>query len=338
MTPRKRILPVFIPHLGCPYHCVFCNQHTITGADYTATKENVARILEQACSDAPHQNLEVAFYGGSFTAVPVDVQRALLEVVRPYRESGFVSSIRCSTRPDAISQDVLDLLKTFGVTTVELGCQSMDSAVLKRSGRGHEPEDVVLAAEEIHKAGLALIVQMMTGLPGSSEYKEIYTAQKLIDLKPDGARIYPTVIVRGTKLYDMWMSGDYEEHTVEQAVEIGSQLIPMFQNAGIPVIRFGLNPTEDLSSGEAVGGAYHPALGELVYSRIMLHNARKVLVDIPCDQNIILKVGKGQTSKMTGQHRENIEILQEEFSLSSIKIAEDENILDNSVSIEFIAK
>ena len=338
MTPKKRILPIFVPHLGCPYQCVFCDQHTITGADYTATKENVSHMLENAFANSLKTELEVAFYGGSFTAIPLEVQRELLEAVRPYRETGNVSGIRCSTRPDAISQEVLSLLKEYGVTTIELGCQSMDPDVLDLSGRGHNPEDVVSAAKQIHNAGIDLIVQMMTGLPGSTEEKEIDTARKLIALEPDGVRIYPTVIVRGTKLYDMWMAGEYKEHTVEQAVQAGSRLIPMFRDAGIPVIRFGLNPTEDLSSGEAVGGAYHPALGELVYSCIMLQNARRALKDIPRDQNVILKVGKGLTSKMAGQRRENINILQKEFSPASIKIVEDKSISNDSISVEFIAK
>ena len=338
MTPRRRVLPLFVPHLGCPHLCVFCNQNTISGTDYSATKDNICHILENTKMNAYDQPLELAFYGGSFTAVPASVQRELLECVQPYRKAGLIGDIRCSTRPDAVSEEILTMLKEYGVRTIELGCQSMDPDVLSMSGRGHTPEDVCRAAELIHDAGMDLIVQMMTGLPGDSDEKSINTAVELVNLHPEGARIYPTVIIRDTKLFDMWNEGEYKEHTVEDAVRVGSRIIPIFQHAGVPVIRFGLNPTEELSNGEAVAGAYHPALGELVYSRIMLNNARNAIGSSCQGKDAVLRVGKGRTSKMAGQHRDNLKTLQKEFLLNSIKIREDDGIVDDSVLIDFIAK
>ena len=186
MSPRNRILPVFIPHLGCPYHCVFCNQNAITGQNYSATAEVVNKTLERAgcrrdevCDSTP---FEVAFYGGSFTAIPKEVQKTLLSIVQPYRAAGWVRSIRCSTRPDAISSDILQLLCRYGVETIELGCQSMDDDVLIKSGRGHKAEDVVRASHLIREEGFHLILQMMTGLPGSDPDKDLQTARKLIEL------------------------------------------------------------------------------------------------------------------------------------------------------------
>lgn len=281
--------------------------------------------------------MELAFYGGSFTAVPMEVQKGLLEIARPYRENGLIGTIRCSTRPDAISPEILEMLKSYGVQTVELGCQSMDPEVLRLSGRGHSPNDVIISAQMIRSAGLQLIVQMMTGLPGDSEEKDLQTAEELIALEPDGIRIYPTVVLRGTALYDLWERGDYREHTVDEAVRIGSRLIPMFEEKGIPVIRFGLNPSEDLSRGEAAAGAYHPALGELVYSRIMLDRAAEVLQDVEPGSAVVLYVGPGFVSKMSGHHGENRKELVGQFHLQSMKIVQDPNIRDGSVRVDTIA-
>ena len=206
--------------------------------------------------------------------------------------------------------------------TIELGAQSVDEEVLRLSGRGHSALDVERAARLIQARGFRLILQMMTGLPGATKESDLSTAKQLAALKPDGVRIYPTVIVRDTALYDLWQAGKYQEHTVEDAVETCARLLPVFENAGIPVIRLGLNPTEELSAGAAVAGAYHPALGELVQSRLMLQAARQVLADVPPHSAVTLAVARGKTSQMTGQHRQNVETLCREFGLRSLKIKE----------------
>ena len=320
MSARETIIPVFVPHLGCPNDCVFCNQRRISGSPEPATAETVVNAIENAAALTPMgTKRQLAFYGGSFTAIPVCEQETLLAAAKPYLDSKFLSSVRLSTRPDAIDETVLNRLKKYGVETVELGAQSLDDEVLYRSGRGHTAKEVEDASKLIKNAGFMLILQMMTGLPGDSEEKSIETARKIIALKPDGVRIYPTVIVRDTALYDMWKNGEYKEHTVEDAVCVCSKLVPLFEKANIPIIRMGLNPTDELSGGSAVGGAYHPALGEMVHSRIMRNKAEKLLEN-SVGKKVILGVNSADISKMTGQHRCNIEYLSEKFSLKSLKI------------------
>ena len=275
MSARESIIPVFVPHLGCPNNCVFCNQRRISGAREPAGVETVKNAIESAAA-LPRNGAkrQLAFYGGSFTAIPVCQQEALLGAAREYLERGEIDAIRLSTRPDAIDGAVLARLKGYGVGTIELGAQSLCDEVLRLSGRGHTAEDVVNASRQIKDAGFSLILQMMTGLPGDSPERTIDTAEKIIALRPDGVRIYPTVIVRDTALYDLWKAGEYREHTVEDAVEYCAAIVPRFNAAGIPIIRLGLNPTDELSGGAAAGGAYHPALGELVKSRLMLDKMR----------------------------------------------------------------
>ena len=220
--------------------------------------------------------------------------------------------------------------------TIELGAQSMDDEVLRRSGRGHTAEDVRRAAYLVRECGFRLVLQMMTGLPGDTEDKSIATARELIALKPDGVRIYPTVIVRDTALYELWQRGQYREHTVEEAVERCARLLPLFDAAGIPVIRLGLNPTEELSGGAAVAGAYHPALGELVRARIMRNKARELLRDVPPGSRVTLGVPPRLLSQLVGQHRENLRVLEEEFLLAglSVKAADGQIEEIRTISIE----
>ena len=323
MSARAYILPVFVPHWGCPHACVFCNQRRISGAVMPATAEDVKKAIQEAAAFLPKGGKrQLAFYGGSFTAIPVKEQEALLGAAKEALDRGEIDAVRLSTRPDAIDETVLSRLKAFGVETIELGAQSMDNKVLQLAGRGHTAHDVERASELIKAAGFRLILQMMTGLPGSSDESDAETARRLIALKPDGVRIYPTVIVRDTALFDMWQAGEYEEHTVEDAVRVCAKIVPLFEQAGIPIIRLGLNPTEELSGGAAAGGAYHPALGELVKSRILLEKARALLKGTEPGSRVTLMVGRGKASQMAGQHRENIRRLTGEYALSDLKIRE----------------
>ena len=323
MSARESISPVFVPHLGCPNDCVFCNQRRISGSQQPATAQDVKDAIEKAAALLRQgAKRQLAFYGGSFTAIPVAEQLSLLKAAKEEMDRGRIDSIRLSTRPDAIDGTVLKRLREFGVETIELGAQSMDEEVLLLSGRGHTAKDVEEASRLIKDWGFRLILQMMTGLPGDSPEKSMETARRIAALKPDGVRIYPTVIVRDTALFDLWQAGRYKEHSVEDAVEICALLLPVFEKAGIPVIRLGLNPTEELSGGAAAGGAYHPALGELVKSRIMYNKAGALLADIVPGSRVTLEVGKGKTSQMIGQHRQNIIKLCREFGLREIKIKE----------------
>ena len=338
MIARENIIPVFVPHLGCPHRCVFCNQRRISGTPRPASAEDVKNAIERAAALPIHvAKRQLAFYGGSFTAIPAAQQESLLGAAREYMDKGFIQSIRLSTRPDAIDDTILDRLRRYGVETVELGAQSMDENVLRLSGRGHTAADVEKASELIKAAGFRLILQMMTGLPGDSDERCIESAKRIIALKPDGVRIYPTVIVKDTELYDMWLRGEYKEHTVEDAVRVCAKIVPLFNEAGIPIIRMGLNPTDELSGGDAAGGAYHPALGELVRSRIMLGKAEELLKDVRSGSSVVLGVNKSKVSQMVGQHRQNTEKLMAEFSLNSLKVraadVKDDEILLISVEI-----
>ena len=312
MSARAYIVPVFVPHWGCPHACVFCNQRRISGANKPASAGDVKNAIQQAAAFLPKGGKrQLAFYGGSFTATPVSDQEALLSAAKEALDRGEIDAVRLSTRPDAIDDTVLERLKAYGVETVELGAQSMDDEVLRRAERGHTAQDVERASRLIKAAGFRLILQMMTGLPGATDESDIETARRLIALGPDGVRVYPTVIVCDTALFDLWQAGEY-----------CAKIVPLFEEAGIPIIRLGLNPTEELSGGAAVGGAYHPALGELVKSRILLEKARALLNGIEPGSRVTLEVGRGKTSQMAGQHRENIRRLTEEFSLAEVKIKE----------------
>ncbi len=324
MTARRSVIPIFIPHLGCPHMCVFCNQHRISGETSRVTGVMAREIIEDGIKrlHGSEHEITVAFYGGSFTAIPVPEQEELLGAAKGFIDSGEISSIRLSTRPDCIDGEVLERLRLYGVKTVELGVQSMCPEVLAASGRGHTAEDAVNAANMIKAAGFELILQMMTGLPEDTPERSRYTAMELAKLRPDGVRIYPTVIVRDTALYDMWIAGEYREHTVEDAVTLCAELLDIFDEYNIPVIRLGLNPTEELSNGGAVGGAYHPALGELARSRRYLNAMDALITGNDRGKIVSFAVPKGKASLAAGQKRHNTLALCGKYGLRGVKIRE----------------
>lgn len=327
---RACIIPFFVPHLGCPNNCVFCNQNSITGQKYACSADTLKAEIELAKQIEYPSNVsrQIAFYGGSFTAIPFSKQKELLDTAQEYVNEGFINSIRFSTRPDAIDEKVIQFLAGYSIKTIELGAQSLDNRVLQLSGRGHTAEDVINSSKIIKDAGYELIIQMMTGLPGDTLNTSIDTARKICGIKPDGVRIYPTVIIENTPLYKLWKQGKYKEHTVEDAVEFCSKLVPVFENSNIPVIRLGLNPTDDLSAGGAVGGAYHPALCELVRGRIMYNKAEKLLDGVKAGSEVTIFVKPEKLSQMIGQHRINIEMLIEKFSLTALYIKANKSIED----------
>ena len=322
---KKRIIPVFIPHLGCPNQCVFCDQRTISGVARPVTPEIVHEQIAAALPSAG-EYCELAFYGGSFTALPLRSQQDFFEAAAPFIHSGAVKSIRLSTRPDAINDTVCTIMKKYGVETVEIGCQSMDPEVLQLSRRGHTKEDTIYAVACLREHGFNVILQMMTGLPGDNGQQSIDTAKQIIALHPDGVRIYPTVVLSGTELEQRMNQGDYKPHTVQQAVYLCAVIYELFLEAGIPVIRLGLNPTDDLTGGKVVAGAYHPALGELVLSRMYLQRARELLTG-KNGLNAVLSVHPKRISAMIGQKRCNTLTLQQEFGLQSLKILPEEEEL-----------
>ena len=333
MKTVRSIIPVFVPHLGCPNDCVFCNQRKISGSSAPATAATIWQTVTLALGKIPAtSNIQLAFYGGSFTAIPVEEQNELLDAALPFLRDGDIESLRLSTRPDAIDSGTLTRLETYGVRTIELGAQSMCDEVLALSGRGHTVEQTVDAARQIKARGFELILQMMTGLPGDTLERTIETAKRIIALAPDGVRIYPTVIVEDTPLCRLWQKGLYREHTVEEAVDFCAKILPLFEQADIPVIRLGLNPTAELSGGAAVAGAYHPAFGELVRSHILLEKARTILSAQPHGEDVVLAVNPTDVSAMTGQKRANIAALCSEFKLKSLRVTSGD-VKKGSVSI-----
>ena len=334
MSARESIIPVFVPHLGCPRKCVFCNQNRISGALKPADAGTVREAVEKAEAASPKNGRrQLAFYGGSFTAIPGASQEELLSAASDYLQKGYIDEIRLSTRPDAISPEVMERLKRYSVRTVELGAQSMDDEVLALAERGHTAADVENASSMLKESGFKLILQMMTGLPGDTREKTVYTAKKIASLDPDGVRIYPTVIVKDTPLYDMWKRGEYKEHSIEEAVEYCAAILPVFEKAGIPVIRLGLNPTDDLSGGDAVGGAYHPALGEMVRSRLIYEKISKLINESIDAESLTVGVNPRSFSQAVGQKRCNIEKAKQDFGVE-LKVVPDENIPVGEVELE----
>ena len=328
------IIPVFIPHVGCPHDCVFCNQKKIAGTLAAPTGEEVGKIIENALAYSGNMP-QVAFYGGSFTAIDRPLMLEYLESAKAFIDSGKISSIRLSTRPDCIDEEILDILREFGVETIELGCQSMVESVLLASGRGHTAEDVRCASRLIKARGFRLVLQMMTHLPSSDNEKDIETARELCALCPDGVRVYPTVVVRDTVLEVLWRRGEYIAATPEEAAELGGEIIGIFEENSIPIIRFGLNPTDDLSSGEALAGAYHPALGEMALSAKYLRLCERKLDGAETKgKKLLISVNKKRISAMSGQKKANKKKLLEKYGFSDVSVCGSDKIADGDILIE----
>lgn len=301
---QHKTIPVFVSHMGCPHDCAFCNQRTITGQQETVTPELADRMISQALSTIPQDStVEIGFFGGSFTGIDLSLQKGLLSVAKSYVEKGRVHAIRLSTRPDYISEEIVAMLTEYGVTTVELGAQSMDNAVLCANLRGHTKEDTVRASGLIQAAGINLGLQMMTGLKKDTDETCIRTAQEIISLNPACVRIYPTLVLRGTHLAHWYQSGTYIPQTLEDAISICATLKNMFDSADIPIIRMGLMASENINQeAEVVAGPYHPAFGELVQSELYFRALEKSVTTDAC-----IFVHPKTISAFIGNNRRNIE-------------------------------
>ncbi len=296
---KKGNISIFVPHSGCPRQCSFCNQHTISGATHQPTPDDVVSAVETAMRHKGYE-YEIAFFGGSFTAIDREYMVSLLAAALPYVREGRVQGIRISTRPDCIDDDVLTVLKEYGVTSIELGAQSMDDAVLVANRRGHTSQQVIDASRLIKSYGFSLGLQMMTGLYTDTDEGAISTAKKIIDLQPDTVRIYPTVVLKGTHLAQLVEDEIYKPQTVDDAADLCTKLLPMFDSAGIKVIRLGLHSSQDIQKN-MVGGAYHEAFGEIVKSRFMLN---KILALPPGDYEVM--VNSRSLSQLKGQQKRNV--------------------------------
>lgn len=300
---KRASVAIFVPHVGCPHQCSFCDQRTISGSTVIPHSADVTAACERAisCGIDP-SNTEIAFFGGSFTAVPRAYMLELLDAAKPYVKRGF-RGIRLSTRPDAIDREVLKLLKTYGVTSVELGAQSMSDEVLCANERGHTAADVERASRLVKEFDFTLGLQMMVGLYKSTPELDIQTAERLIALSPDEARIYPTVILKNTRLGDLYTNGEYVPYQLDTAVLLCSELLDMFENEGVSVIKLGLHSSTDVEK-DMLGGLYHPAFRELCEAERFRKRMEAVIGDC---KSVTFTVRPCDISKALGQRRSNIE-------------------------------
>lgn len=310
-------IPVFVPHLACPNDCVFCNQRRISGTSEVMT--DVYGFLSDAAKrlDSKFTSADIAFFGGSFTGIgETEMRRYLSAAKKVMEENSVITGIRLSTRPDYIDCNILHILKEYGVTDIELGAQSFCDDVLELSRRGHTSEDIVRASRLIKEFGFSLVLQLMTGLPGDTREKTLYSARSAAALCPDAVRIYPCVVVRDTCLADMMFRGEYEPLSVEEAVLRAADMAEIFIEKDIKILRIGLHSSDLVQSDSVLGGGFHPALGEMVISRLYLKEVESLLSGLDeLSSPMILEVGKGCISKMNGQKRCNINYLEEKYNV-----------------------
>lgn len=330
---RFRTVPVFVPHLGCPHACVFCDQHTISGAASFDPGDVPRQIEETLATIPPDAHTEIAFFGGSFTAIDRGLMTSLLETASGYVRRGKATAIRLSTRPDCVDDGILELLRRFPVKTIELGLQSLDDAVLTASGRGHTAACGRDACRRVREAGFSVVGQMMTGLPGASRESDRGTAAEIAALC-DAARIYPTVVIRGTALEKMAARGLYAPLTVDEAVRRSADALECFLDKDIPVIRIGLCESDGLRGGVVAGG-YHPAVGELVMSEVWLRRLRRELQTLPCaGKRLTIFCAGSAVSRVVGMRGGNRTALQEEFHVRKISVTASDGLTDYQYRIE----
>ena len=321
-------IPIFVPHIGCPNDCVFYNQKKITGKDTDVSSDDIKETIEKHLKTLPKSDriVEVAFFGGSFTGIDFILQGQFLSVAYEYIKSGQIDGIRLSTRPDYIDINILEQLKKYGVTTIELGVQSLDDNVLKASNRGHSADDVYNAVNLIREYNFSLGLQMMTGLPEDNDEISIQTANKIISLHPDFVRIYPTLVLKETKLEKMYLEGEYAPQELDDAVSLCKKLLLLFTNANIPVIRIALQTTDEISpNGSLVAGPFNSQFRELVESSIYLDLFCEFFDNFPGNFIKVL-VNSKEISKAIGKNKSNIKKIKEKYNIN-IKIMGDDNIL-----------
>lgn len=329
-------IPVFIPHLGCPNQCVFCNQRSITGVfefDINSVKAVIDTALETVECDA---EVEIAFFGGSFTGIDYELMCDLLNIAYSYVLSGRVSSIRCSTRPDYINEKILDTLKRYGVKTIELGLQSSSDEVLMLTKRGHTFESEALACQMIIDHGFSLVGQMMIGLPGSTVEREERTARFIVSSGAIGARIYPTVVFKDTELCYMAEGGEYLPLSLDEAISRSARAFRIFRNAGVEVIRIGLCSSDNLSDEDTYyAGPNHPALGELVESEYYYELIKEKIIGMRIEDACSVEIcGAPRTlSKLIGQKKKNKFRLNSDFPMLALHFSESDDVAEYEVDI-----
>ena len=336
---KHKNIPIFIPHMGCPHRCVFCDQRTISGHS-AFDVETVEAEIETALATIPQGcDVEIAYFGGSFTAIEQGLMVRLLDVAERFVSEGRVSGIRFSTRPDAVGDEVLDLLSHYTVSAIELGLQSLDDAVLRACHRGHTAAVAEDACRRIVARGYSLVGQMMLGLPESTGESERYTAERICALGASAARVYPTVVFDDTALAVLMKKGDYRALMTDEAVERAADVMEILLSNGVEILRVGLCASDGLSGERAIGGPSHPALGELSYSALFYRRMVAALQSCdraPAGQGVTVLVPRGKTSQAIGQHRRNLLALEAAFGLSSVRVRESEKLRNIQVFLEDI--
>ena len=340
---KKYIIPIFVPHLGCPNDCIFCNQKSISGQKKEMTKEKAKEIIDNYLKSIEKEReniqIEIAFFGGSFTAIKEEKQEELLKLAYEYVKSKDVDSIRISTRPDAINKEILKRLKKYGVKTIELGVQSANNYILNRINRGHTFEDVKKASKMIRWHGFKLGHQMMVGLPESTRLDEINTAKQLIKLKPKMVRIYPTLVIKNTKLEKEYEEGKYKPLSVVQTVEVCKDLVRMFTDKKIDVIRIGLQTTDEISepgsrNSEVLAGPFHPALRQLVESAMwydaIVGKIKKLNVKV---KEVEVTVNPIDANNVIGHKKENVLKLKDTYDVDLV-LKQDKKMKQGKSKIE----
>ncbi len=336
MKERHLNIPIFIPHMGCPNACVFCNQRSISGTQ-CFDASTVEREIEKALTTVREgDTCEIAFFGGSFTGIDRALMVDLLERAQKYIDRGQVSHIRLSTRPDYINPEVLTILGRYGVKTVELGLQSMDDRVLLASGRGHDSRCALRACQLVREYGFELVGQMMIGLPLSDLGSEIMTAKQICDAGAQGARVYPTVVFRDTELARMTEKGSYLPLSTEDAVQRTASVLEIFEQRGVPCIRVGLCASESLSDErEVLGGANESAMGELAMNEVYF---RRICGEIErrgfFGGSLTMMVSEGSISKAVGQKRKNAVRICEKYGFQRVKVLENHEIMGYNIILE----
>lgn len=332
MSKNYYIIPLFISHEGCPHDCVFCNQDRISGSTERVTAEKVYETVDEYLEtiDRTNATVEISFFGGTFTAIPEERQRELLNVAREYKDKKLIDKIRMSTRPDYIDDYILTYLKEYKVDIIELGVQSLNNKVLHASGRGHTAEDVERASKLIKQYGITLGHQIMPGLPSDNYERDIETVKESIKMKPDICRLYPSLVIKDTPMERMYQNGIYKPYTLEEAVNVCKEMFKLYTEAGVNVIRIGLQPTEAIAEGkDVIAGPFHPAFRELVEGSLMVDSIKEQLAN---EKVGVVKINPKDISKLYANKKVYFnELLNEGYK---IKVIPDNNIERGHMDIE----
>jgi len=335
---RPFIIPIFLPHAGCPHQCVFCNQTTITGVKQDiVSSETVDLLIDEFLEyKRPHRRpVQVAFFGGNFLGLKKDAIRRLLGHTMRFVKNGRVDSIRFSTRPDTIDREHLEIISDYPVSTVEIGVQSMEDRVLTLANRGHTAADTVTAVMRLKERGYTIGLQTMVGLPGDDEAGSFDTAQRIAELVPDFVRIYPTIVLEKSRLGRWYTQGKYNPWPLTRCVAHVKDLYLYYKKKAIPVIRMGLQASEDLEEGATIlSGPYHPAFGHMVHSEIFMDMAAEVMENRSAlADTVTIKVHPRSISKMRGLKNKNVDALQKRFHIQSLKIVPDTSLPEDRLTV-----